>query len=1055
MKKKLGIILLFILLLNIFAATVSYSDNASGLSKDNIQKIEAYISERMHDGKVPGLAVAIVKDDATIYQNGFGYANINLKTPVTEDTLFEIGSTTKAFTGLGILLLEKNGFISLDDLIKKYVPWFKTRYKGKDVDVSIGQCLYQTSGIPFKTIGNIPAVSDEKALENTVRTTIGQELDFRPGDRFSYATINYDILGLVIQYATGKGYEKYMYENVLKPLDLSSTYLDREKAYSQKNMATGYKVGFLTPREYYAPTYKGDTPAGYVITNIKDITKWMKSQTLSANIPDIYKDVIARSHIPDRSVKPADEGSSYAAGWRFYQSGEGEIAHGGGNPNFSSYIIFRPGEKLGVAVLTNIGGVDEFSRSIGQGIMDILKDRKTFQATSQMVSIDNAAFTVLCISTITILFTIFFIAAFVLDLIGKKRKAESLNQRNLLGILFSIGFIAVSGYCLYIIPRVLYNGLSWKFVDVWAPFSLLPAVIAIFIAAILFIVYFQLIVCFPRQNERPIFPIVVFSLVSGFGNAFIIFVINEVLNRINGIDAKYKIDTGLLLYLFLGIILYVFGARVIRKKMVIIANNLIYTKRMELIDSILGTPFYLFENIEEGKIYAGLNNDTETVSNMPNVVIGALTSIVTLLSCFLYLGTINFYGLLLSIVIIFFAGGIYFVVGKSANKLWERTRDIQNMFFNFINDLTKGFTELSMNSLKRSEFRSDIERSCDEYKHKGAVASIKFNDAFIIGELIFTIVIGMVAFLFPVLFDNVQSDTVRTYIFVFLYMAAPVRGILNNIPQVFRIRISWKRINDLINEVSKVNDKNGFRSSGSMIAAKDECAASSKPISGDGTILRLEGVEYQYNNDEQVFKVGPINLEFKPGEVTFITGGNGSGKTTLFKLIAGLYKPNNGKIIVNNRETECAELGENYSSVFSDYHLFKRLYGVKSEEKIDDINNYLKVLQIDKKVNIENGAFSTISLSSGQRKRLALLVSYLDDREIFLFDEWAADQDPEFKKYFYYSLLQELRNRKKCVIAITHDDHYFHIADKVVKLDMGKIDEISFKDGVGKWTKDI
>lgn len=139
------------------------------------------------------------------------------------------------------------------------------------------------------------------------------------------------------------------------------------------------------------------------------------------------------------------------------------------------------------------------------------------------------------------------------------------------------------------------------------------------------------------------------------------------------------------------------------------------------------------------------------------------------------------------------------------------------------------------------------------------------------------------------------------------------------------------------------------------------------------------------------------------------------------------------------------ELGEYYSTVFSDYYLFNKLYGIDYEKKVEETDKLLIMLQIDKKLGVKDGEFSTIQLSTGQRKRVALLVSYLEDRGVFLFDEWAADQDPLFKKYFYESLLPQLKKANKCVIAITHDDHYFHTADKIIKLNMGKVDEVNIK----------
>jgi putative ATP-binding cassette transporter len=123
--------------------------------------------------------------------------------------------------------------------------------------------------------------------------------------------------------------------------------------------------------------------------------------------------------------------------------------------------------------------------------------------------------------------------------------------------------------------------------------------------------------------------------------------------------------------------------------------------------------------------------------------------------------------------------------------------------------------------------------------------------------------------------------------------------------------------------------------------------------------------------------------------------------------------------------------------VFSDFHLFENLHGM---EMLDDqAKHYLKRLQLDHKVQVQDGVLSTTELSQGQRKRLALMTAYLEGRPIYLFDEWAADQDPVFKEVFYYQLLPELKARGKTIIVISHDDRYYHIADRVIKMDSGKI----------------
>ncbi len=181
------------------------------------------------------------------------------------------------------------------------------------------------------------------------------------------------------------------------------------------------------------------------------------------------------------------------------------------------------------------------------------------------------------------------------------------------------------------------------------------------------------------------------------------------------------------------------------------------------------------------------------------------------------------------------------------------------------------------------------------------------------------------------------------------------------------------------------------------------------------------------------------------GEIVFIVGGNGSGKSTLIKLITGLYIPESGKIYFNGKLVTAENkewFRQHFSAVFSDFYLFGNLFNLDKNIADDQIQDYLVQLQLDKKVQISNGILSTTLLSQGQRKRLALLTAYLEDRPIYVFDEWASDQDPVFKKIFYTQILPELKSKGKTVIVVTHDDQYFYLSDRIFKLDYGKINNV-------------
>jgi cyclic peptide transporter len=1014
-------------------AAPSVAAASTGLAADQVKEIEAYITSNLKKSKIPGLSVVIVKDGETAYRQGFGYADTAAKQPVTATTLFELGSTTKAFTALAVLQLEEQGLLNLNDPVTRYLPWFQLSVNGRAADITLRQLLYHTSGIPFKTIGDIPVDAGEGALERTVRNLVGQELDFVPGEKYLYATVNYDVLGLIIQQVTGQTYERYMTDHILQPLGLNQTYLFRADA-GTPEIAQGYKLGFLRTAAYDAPAYRGNTPAAYLITNALDIEKWLKIQLGSTSPAGFGKPLIERSHLPDTTVSPSPDGASYAAGWSVFQRGSGEIAHEGSNPNYSSFIIFRPHDGLGVAVLANLDSA--YTYSMGQGIMNIMLDKKLPNDTGDMYqSIDNMASTVLFISIPVILLTLWFIAVSVMQAIRGIRSYEG-NAAKV--TIVAASFLIVMGgfaYCLYRIPDVLYSELNWNFIRVWAPFTLPAAVLSVFTAVLLFSLYFVFALLFPKPDDKSLFVLIMLSMASGFGNALIIFVVNAALNR--GDDGKFQ--SGLLLYLVVGIAVYVIGQRLVRTRLIHIANNMVYQKRTELIRKLLNSSYEKIEKLEYGKIQAALNNDTETISDFSNIVITGATSLVTLICCFVYMGTISIYGLLVSMLAIVLAAGLHFFVGKQANKLWEQTRDIQNVFFAFINDLIAGFKELSMHGGKREDFKRDMIGSSQSYRDKRIAGDMKFANVNVIGELLFSLVVGSIAFLFPVLFPDLKDASIRTYVFVLLYMTGPIHGILGTIPNIFRVKISWSRINELSGQLDSVQEA--------------QSAQLAKQPAPQHLELELREVVYRYANSEgDTFTVGPVNLAFRSGEITFITGGNGSGKSTLAKLVTGLYPPDRGEIRINGTIVDSKQLGQQYAAVFSDFHLFRKLYGIDYVSKHDDIDHYLNVLQLQGKVAIPDGIVSTLQLSTGQRKRLALLISYLEDRPVYLFDEWAADQDPEFRRFFYDKLLPELKDRGKCVIAITHDDRFFGMADRVVKMETGKVvasDTRSYAAGTG------
>lgn len=503
--KRMSVIVLIIALLPVWGGYISgesprFSNNNTGLTGQQKQAIEEYIEIQMKTGKIPGMAVVIVKGDKTVYMKGFGYANLKTKQMVTPQTLFELGSTSKAFTALAFLQLKDKKLVQLNDPVRKYIPWLKMKYNGKEVDPTLEQFLYQTSGIPFTSIADIPAASDINALENTVKSLVGIELIHFPGEKLSYATINYDVLGLVIQEVSGFSFEEYVKTSLLESLGLKSTYLFREEA-RLNGLATGYKICFGKAREYDAPEYRGNTPAGYFITNAEDMSQWLKIQVQVIEPPGFKMALIKESHEPNAKI-----GSPYAAGW-FVVGGKAEqkeqevrIFHGGENPNFSSFIVFLPGKQLGTAVLANIRS--SYAEDIPLGILNILAGKKTRNTSGdQVLGVDGMSVIIVMVSLVFILAVVVFLAVFTRQLLRKKRKFRGIRVKGVVIFLLPTIFLVVLYYLLYLIPDILFWGLTWDFVLIWGPGSLLYAVISIITASFLIYLYLLLRYFFPKYQR--------------------------------------------------------------------------------------------------------------------------------------------------------------------------------------------------------------------------------------------------------------------------------------------------------------------------------------------------------------------------------------------------------------------------------------------------------------------------------------------------------------------------------------------------------------------------
>lgn len=332
-------ILLIIMIITAVIFFVLHYDSKE-YALQNEQEYINKISRMTHNRAV---AVGIMDGDENIYLE---YCDIAGKS-VDEHTLFELGSTTKAFTGLGILNLQKEGLIKLDSSVTDYIDWFKPQYKGCDAVVTVRHLMNHSSGIPVWTISLIPeGCEGEITLEETIRKIADVKLSHAPGEVHEYATINYDVLALIIENVTGQKYEDYITETVLKDVGMNESFF-RTSDSDKQRIFTGRKAGFLGMWQYDAPTYYGNTAAGYLVSDTNDLVTWMR---------------YVREKIDFNSFQITDA-NNYYAGWNLHPE---TVHHGGNNPNYSTQIIISRERDLGVFVLSASAG--DIATRIADGI---------------------------------------------------------------------------------------------------------------------------------------------------------------------------------------------------------------------------------------------------------------------------------------------------------------------------------------------------------------------------------------------------------------------------------------------------------------------------------------------------------------------------------------------------------------------------------------------------------------------------------------------------------------------------------------------------------------
>lgn len=517
---------------------------------------------------------------------------------------------------------------------------------------------------------------------------------------------------------------------------------------------------------------------------------------------------------------------------------------------------------------------------------------------------------------------------------------------------------------------------------------------------------------------------VIAGIISGACNTGLLAVINSTLKQ--GHSSSFLF----LLWAFIGLCVVVPLARIASELVLIhLGQGALLKLRTDLSRQMLSVPLRRLEEIGPHKLMAALTDDVPVITNMVMVIPLLCINVAIALSCLIYMGTLS-WSMLLSVLGIILLGifSYQWAVARSYTYM-QKAREHADALYNHFRALTDGIKELKLHQRRRKAFVEEALQSTGSNLKEQNIAGMKiYTVASSWGQLLVFVVIGLLLFGLSGL-SGFDEAKLTGFTLSILYLMTPLQVIMNTLPTLGRATVALKKVEDL-----------GLTLKASSTEDESKLFGAA---AGNFEKIELEGVIHNYKREgeESNFMLGPIDLTLKQGEIVFLTGGNGSGKTTLSKLIVGLYTPEGGQIKLDDRQIS-DELRdfyrEHFSVVFSDFYLFNSILGMEKAEVDEKAKQYLKRLELSHKVEVKDGVLSTTELSQGQRKRLALLTAYLEDRPVYVFDEWAADQDPVFKEVFYYELVPELKKRGKTVVVISHDDRYYGVGDKIVKLEYGQ-----------------
>lgn len=463
-------------------------------------------------------------------------------------------------------------------------------------------------------------------------------------------------------------------------------------------------------------------------------------------------------------------------------------------------------------------------------------------------------------------------------------------------------------------------------------------------------------------------------------------------------------------------------------KMISFTNVMLFDFELSILGKIKDTDYENFSGIETANVYAVIG-DIRIVSQVPRYFVDMVNFAIIILMCLGYLCILSPVSGIMVLVCGSLLAYFYSVRNRFVITLLRKSRELESQFYEYLSDFLDGFKYWKLSSLKEhSIFTGHITANRNSAKDAEILASARYTNNELIGSYGWLMILGIPVFILPMI-NASTGNMIGSITIVILYLMGPVNGLISSIPFFTRIRVSLDRIEKFSNEIGTLRSKH-----------QDETLLSQTHCFN---AICFHNVSYHYKQQsDKGFSLGPVSLEVNRGDLIFVTGDNGSGKSTFLMMLSGLLSPSEGRIAMDGETiglTTAFLLRKQISAVYVDGYLFKKNYDqVRHSGDEENFQKYLQLVRLEK-FGLKNTSDRSRQLSKGQQKRLALVQALMEEKDILVLDEWAAEQDPSFRNYFYTSMLQQLQAMGKTIIAVTHDDRYFPLANRVFHFQQGKL----------------